>query len=164
MYNQNFDDDYAQKGKLGLLLRKQLKPKNPWAADNGTGNTDEAKREYAKMVASSLTAAALVILAPYIGTVAVIVSAPVVLISMLHANLSANNHKLANVDGLLSDRDTQALKELIMENSKLADELSKYKGQKVSDLPPDLRKRSYKAIMAEYESMKNLKLALARIK
>ena len=165
---QNTSKYYAQKNKLtdsiGNQIRKQVTPKVRFPADNIVGRDDQAKKHFILGVGSELVGAGLLGLAFYMSipqmSLPAITTAVVIAI---HHEIAMQNYQLANVKNLFHNRDVKVLKNMMDENKKLELELSQYKDAKVGDLPKDLQKRSYKAIMKQYASMKDLKMIIEKI-
>lgn len=158
----------AQKNRvtdfIGNQVRRQITPKVGFPADNIIGKDDQAKKHYILGVGSEIVAVGLLGLAfymslPLTGIPAIATGAVIA----IHHEIAMKNYQLANVKNLFAGRDIQALKDMVNENKKLEAELAQYKDTKVGDLPKDLQKRSYKAIMKQYSTMKNLKMIMDKL-
>lgn len=160
--------NYAQKNRItdfiGNQVRRQVTPKVRFPAENIIGTDVQAKRHYILGIGSEIVAVGLLGLAyymsiPLIGIPTLTTGAVIA----IHHEIAMKNYQLANVKNLFANRDVQALKDMVNENKKIEAELAQYKDTKVGDLPKDLQKRSYKAIMKQYSTMKNLKMIMDKI-
>lgn len=148
----------------GRLGRHLASPVGEFNASNVIGHSDTTRRNYAISIAETLAAGVLLTVAEIAtGGLATFALGGAAL-AVIHANIAIANYKLSNINDLLGKKDIQTLKDLITENKKLQAELSKYKDTQARDIPPDLKKRSYTAIMRQYKTMKNLEAALAKAK
>ena len=170
-------NNYAQKGRLGdiannvvsapgRLLKRGFAPQGEaigWNDDRP--NIPEAKRQQKIAVATSLATGASLIVAMYAtNPILGLFASGVGAINFVHLRNANFAYKIAKIDGLLAKEDASELLAMVAENKKLAAKLEAYQGVDVRDIPEDLKKQSYAAIVRQYKTMKNLTAALEKAK
>ena len=128
--------------------------------------SNESKRQ-AKLVTSYSLAAGTMLALSFIATnpITGFIVTGIGLVNSMLGERAANAYKLAKIDGLLAKEDVDELMAIIGENKKLQAKLSTYdKNVQVRDLPEDLRKQCYQAIVKQYIAARNLKIAIQEAK